>query len=655
MKTFVINLKRRSDRKEKFIAQNHHKLNGDYEFFTAYDGKTMTYQDMLDMGYDSDKNWLDETVQFSGRTYLSHASYCNTISQMTLWKKCIELNEPVFILEDDARILDNFNIQEIYDLLDAGYNLIYPGYSEKKQSEVIQRGSYQIPVLPYWASSYVITPVSAQVLTSEYNQKHLIYPDELLAKAVRESPIINPIGRIENSIDQGEHSKDPYLKKHDSDVNPYENQNNGIYDMLIDFKVHHIHDKIRESIDILPDSDLILYTSNKCFVPDTVNQIMYRYMRTGRLILVGGKKECSNELNELFDSNERYKYPNCNMFIGRVDELKKVFSNDKDDLDLLFTVKYLTGKYDMIVDSNCDVFQSEEDSIEVMNTQWGKELWNPITQTQPCVYHDDNDIRRNDLRAKLNTSSLKYSFKNFMPNGIGADVSKICILKYYCKLKNISLYMNENDEWRIAHGGNWRTLFDSMIMSKEDIPEVTKRQWEDAISYMPISFDKMVECVNEIYVPNDKYKVDHALDNKYAVVHVRRGDKVKGKWREGTYHELDEYLYHLKDKYDNKDIFVMTDSPDVAEEAKSKGCMIDESEERRDGYVYNLYHKNEYTENDMEDELNIFFKNMEIFKHASDLVGSNASCYYVLGQLLNGKQGVSLSDNLNYQNIINSQ
>ena len=242
-----------------------------------------------------------------------------------------------------------------------------------------------------------------------------------------------------------------------------------------------------------------------------------------------------------------------------------------------------------------------------------------------------------------------------MPNGMGADISKICILKYYCKLKNISLYMNENDEWRIAHGGNWRTLFDSMVMSKEDIPEVTKKHWQDAISYMPISFDKMVECVNEIYVPNDKYKVEIQSDNKYAVIHVRRGDKVKGKWKEGTYHELDEYLYHLKDKYDNKDIFVMTDSPDVAKEAKSKGCMIDESEERREGYVYNLYVYNAYLKNDIEDELNIFFKNMEIFKHASDLVGSNASCYYVLGQLLNGKQGVSLSDNFTYQSIINSQ
>ena len=94
----------------------------------------------------------------------------------------------------------------------------------------------------------------------------------------------------------------------------------------------------------------------------------------------------------------------------------------------------------------------------------------------------------------------------------------------------------------------------------------------------------------------------------------------------------------------------MTDSPDVAVEAKSKGCMIDESEKRRDGYVYKMYY-NGYAKDDMEDELNIFFKNMEIFRHASHLVGSNASYYYVIGQLLNGKKGVSLSDNLLYSNI----
>ena len=254
---------------------------------------------------------------------------------------------------------------------------------------------------------------------------------------------------------------------------------------------------------------------------------------------------------------------------------------------------------------------------------------------------------------------LKYSFKNFIPNGMGADFIRICRLYSYCKLRDIDLYMDEDDKWMIANDGNWRTLFNSLNMTKEDMPLVTNEIMKDAESYnKSLLFKGMVECVNELYVPKDKYKVEIQSDSKYAVVHVRRGDKVKGRWKEGVYHELDEYLEHTKE-YDNKDVFVMSDSPDVAEEAKSKGCMIDEKEQRRDGYVYKMYYgidhhntidpkvnyfKHSYTDNDIEDELNIFFKNMEIFRHATHLVGSNSSFYYVLGQLLNGKKGVSLSN-----------
>jgi len=263
-------------------------------------------------------------------------------------------------------------------------------------------------------------------------------------------------------------------------------------------------------------------------------------------------------------------------------------------------------------------------------------------------------------------SLVKYRFKNFMPNGMGADFIRICRLYSYCKSKDIDLYMDENDKWMIANDGNWRTLYNSLNMTKEDMPFVTEEMMKDVESYSKsLPFNEMVECVNELYVPKEKYHVESQSDNKYAVIHVRRGDKVTSDWKEGIYHELDEYLQHLK-QYDNKDIFVMSDSPDVAKEAKSKGCMIDEEEQRRDGYVYKMYygidHRNtefdpkiyyfdhSYTDDDIEDELNIFFKNMEIFRHATDLVGSNSSYYYVLGQLLNGRKGISLSDNLEYYN-----
>jgi len=271
----------------------------------------------------------------------------------------------------------------------------------------------------------------------------------------------------------------------------------------------------------------------------------------------------------------------------------------------------------------------------------GKEV-KGMNQLDILFTHD----KEHECYIDSTTSTLKYSFKNFIPNGMGADIIKIAQLDCYCKLNDITLYMNKDDDWLIANHGNWRTLFDSMMITDDEHVEVTVDLMKKVYN-TEMTFDMLKESVDRLYTPKEKYKVDVQSDNKYAVVHVRRGDKVKGNWREGIYHELDEYLQHLK-QYDNKDIFVMTDSPDVAEEAKSKGCMIDESEERRDGYVYNLYHKNEYTENDMEDELNIFFKNMEIFRHASDLVGSNSSYYYVIGQLLNGKKGISLSNNLRY-------
>lgn len=248
---------------------------------------------------------------------------------------------------------------------------------------------------------------------------------------------------------------------------------------------------------------------------------------------------------------------------------------------------------------------------------------------------------------------LKFSFKSSIANGLGVDVIRTIHLYYYCSKNNIDLYMNENDNWLISNHGNWRSLFTSMNMTTKDIPEISKEELEK-VNNTPMPFDDGVHIANELYCPQEKYKKElpSMLSNKekYAVVHVRRGDKVEGDWKEGTYHELDEYLQHLD--YKNEDIFVMTDSSDVAREAKSKGCMIDENEERREGYVYNLYHDDSYTDNEMEDELHIFFKNMEIFRGATDLVGSNCSNYYVLGQLLNGKKGVSLSSNVKYNCII---
>lgn len=243
--------------------------------------------------------------------------------------------------------------------------------------------------------------------------------------------------------------------------------------------------------------------------------------------------------------------------------------------------------------------------------------------------------------------NIKYTFSKFTMNGIGADVVRIVECLLYCRLNGINFFMNLNDDWKVANNGNWKTLFSSLHLIDKPMDEVDAKFLEK-VNQTPMSFDQLSQVAKEIFVPQKKYKTQIYLPNDYSVVHVRRGDKVYGNWKEGKYHELNEYLDCLNEPYEN--IFVMTDSPDVAHEAKELGCMIDDTEERRDGYVYKFYRGECYSNDEIEDELKIFFKNMNIFSNASKLVGSNASYYYVLGQLLNGKVGKSLSNNIYYNN-----
>ncbi len=243
--------------------------------------------------------------------------------------------------------------------------------------------------------------------------------------------------------------------------------------------------------------------------------------------------------------------------------------------------------------------------------------------------------------------NIRYTFSNFIMNGIGADVMIIIQCLLYCRMNKINFFMNENDEWKIANNGNWRTLFSSLDLSGDPMDEIDDNFLKKVYD-TPMTFDQLSEVADEVFKPQKKYQRRFNFLDDYSVAHIRRGDKVDGKWKEGKYHELNEYLDCLNESYEN--IFVMSDSPDVAIEAKELGCMVDEMEERRDGYVYKFYHDNCFSQDDIEDELKIFFKNMNIFSNAIKLVGSNASYYYVLGQLLNGKKGISLSDNIHYVN-----
>ena len=250
---------------------------------------------------------------------------------------------------------------------------------------------------------------------------------------------------------------------------------------------------------------------------------------------------------------------------------------------------------------------------------------------------------------------MKYTFSNFIMNGLGADFIKVAMLKIYCCRNGIDFYMNELDDWGIApHRKNWREFFTSLDMtSDENISDVTEEILAK-INTMPVEFEELSCICNGLFTLQEEYKqsIPITLPKKYAVIHVRRGDKTRGPWAEGGLHELNEYYDRIKDDYKKSEVFVMTDSPTVAEEALVKGFIVDSKENRRDGFVYKHY-MSSYHKEDLSDEAKIFFKNMMVFKEASQLVGSNSSFFYILGQILNGRPGVSLSENNLYgYNII---
>jgi GR25 family glycosyltransferase involved in LPS biosynthesis len=96
MDIFVISLKISADRRVEFDKNNSKYINK-YTYFDAIDGKTINI------------NQLDDKIFTRGsKNYTNGAIGC-ALSHLNLWEKCIELNKPIIIMEDDAIVSKNFN------------------------------------------------------------------------------------------------------------------------------------------------------------------------------------------------------------------------------------------------------------------------------------------------------------------------------------------------------------------------------------------------------------------------------------------------------------------------------------------------------------------------------------------------------------------
>jgi glycosyl transferase, family 25 len=98
MKIFVINLESSTDRKNNVQVQLN-KMELTAEFFNAIDGNS--HEHPIFKKYDPDLR-----MKRKGKLLSKGQLGCFT-SHFLLWNKCVQLNHPIIVLEDDAYIFEN--------------------------------------------------------------------------------------------------------------------------------------------------------------------------------------------------------------------------------------------------------------------------------------------------------------------------------------------------------------------------------------------------------------------------------------------------------------------------------------------------------------------------------------------------------------------
>ena len=428
MKILVINLSQRKDRLETFT-----KLNPKLEFerFPAVDGYKISYEKLLKSGYDVNHSWTDPILH----TRLTKGEVGCFLSHYTIWQKCIEKNESVIVLEDDAMMTDNFDMKEIENL---PYDFVYLGWKEMRESKKID-DKLVTPVYPYWGLAYMIRPESARVLVNDGIKRNIIPVDEYLPTMMNQlkvagysTNLFNPRDRSEGKSNTLAHSRYDYFVDFDIHVctvatdpdkayklressEKYEipviNLGDGVIweggDMKNQGGGHKIN-LVKEYIKDKKDTDVLLFLDGyDTFFADSLDEIICRYLEMNTEILFSSERICwpDEELGTLLQvHNENqstpYQYLNSGMYIGRIGRLKELFhepiQNFEDD-QLYVQKQYLKNPKGIKCDVEQYILMTHNSSTYLHNGS----LFNPITNCYGCLYHGNGGRNQKEKCERL--------------------------------------------------------------------------------------------------------------------------------------------------------------------------------------------------------------------------------------------------------------
>ena len=408
MKTVVINLPYRKDRLNTFNENN----SIEYELYQAVDGKSISYERLKEQGYDVNHNWTDPIL---GTTLTKGEVGC-FLSHWQIWNKCIEKNESIIVLEDDAILTDRFNMEEIESL---PYDFVYLAYHEMREKIKID-DTFSKPVYPYWTLAYMIRPEAARVLVNNEAKRNILPVDEYLPTMMKKlnvagytDNVVVPVSRQVQGSNVLAHEKTDYFVDFDVHVCTVATDEEKAYKLksipnLInlgegvvweggDMKSQGGGQKInlvKEYIKDKKDSDVLLFLDGyDTFLFDSISEISYRYLEFNSEIVMSSERICwpvellSENLKALnTNQSTPYQYLNSGMYIGRIGRLRELFAKDiqnSDDDQLYVQSQYIQNPEGIVMDVEQYIFMTSEHSV----FQRGKQLYNPFTRCYGCAYH----------------------------------------------------------------------------------------------------------------------------------------------------------------------------------------------------------------------------------------------------------------------------
>lgn len=578
MKKFVINLARRTDRKQKFLETN---PNLEVTFVNAIDGQELVYQKLLQMGFDTAKEWRG---RYNNRKMTKGEVGC-FISHAQLWKHCIDLNEPIIIFEDDA-IINNTWDEEYYESLIQKYNFVYLAHSENEDGAQSVDDKLVIPDYPYNLHAYIVTPEAAQILLSTDVIRNIIPADDYVALMLQD---LNPVALKQDAANQ--HSRNEL----GTDVEQVNED-----DFFIDFGIHAltvgtdrkrcvaVNDSsmlnnisvknlgtgvewfndmsgpaggkkinlLKEYIKNIPDHDVVLFTdAYDVFYADSLFNIIGRYLGFKKQAVFSAERYCypDNSLaNRYPESHTPYRFLNSGTFIATVGSLKKMLNKDvldSDDDQLYYTKEFLSGKHDMVLDVEHYIFVTHEEQVSKV----GEQLYNPLTNSHGCIYHGNGG---SESKQKFDTL-----YQEFYPKGPEIFIPKFRLFDVIDTDMLIVNFMTQSqceDMIDIAdkHGG-WTPHPDDKFPAQEirlkelGLWDECEKTWKNYLYPIIEEYWRPIE----MYGLRSAFVMRYAMDTQTSLAYHHDASLVTGSVKLNDDYEGADLVFH-RQGISNKDIAV---------------------------------------------------------------------------------------------------